>query len=232
MSYVFEPAAPTAVPVVGSDALFPVRRIYCVGRNYAAHAREMGHDPDREPPFFFSKPADAVVYVSPRSEGGFPYPSASEDVHFEMELVAAIGVGGSNIPVEKALDHVFGYALGLDMTRRDLQAASKKLGRPWDTAKGFDHSAPMGPIHPATAVGHPSKGAIWLQVNGEERQRGDLSDLIWSIAETIAYLSGLFELFPGDLIFTGTPDGVGRIVRGDVMVGGVEGLDEFRVKVV
>ncbi len=232
MSYVFEPVAAPAVPVAGVDGVFPVRRIYCVGRNYAAHAREMGHDPDREPPFFFAKPGDAVVYVSPGSEGGFPYPSASDDVHFEMELVAAIGKGGRDIPAAQALDHVYGYALGLDMTRRDLQAASKKLGRPWETAKGFDHSAPIGPIHPVAEVGHPSKGAIWLSVNGTERQRGDLSDLIWSVSETIAYLSGLFELFPGDLIFTGTPEGVGRIVRGDVMTGGIDGLGEFRVKVV
>lgn len=232
MVYVFEPAAIPAVPVAGSGAVFPVRRIYCVGRNYAAHAREMGHDPDREPPFFFGKPADAVVYVSPGSEGGFPYPSATEDVHFEMELVAAIGRRGHNIAAEHALEHVYGYALGLDMTRRDLQAAAKKLGRPWEVAKGFDHSAPIGPIHPVDAVGHLEKGAIWLQVNGEERQRSDIADMIWSVPDTIAYLSGLFELFPGDLIFTGTPEGVGRIVRGDVMTGGIDGLGEFRVKVV
>ncbi|WP_347555901.1 fumarylacetoacetate hydrolase family protein [Robbsia sp. KACC 23696] len=232
MAYVIEPPVQAAVPVAGANADFPVRRIYCVGRNYAAHAREMGHDPDREPPFFFSKPADAVVYVAPGSEGAFPYPTKSDDVHFELELVAAIGKGGKNIPAAEALDHVYGYALGLDMTRRDLQAASKKLGRPWETAKGFDHSAPIGPIHRAADIGHPSKGAIFLSVNGEERQRGDLSDMIWSVAETVEYLSGLFELFPGDLIMTGTPEGVGKIVRGDVMHGVVDGVGEFSVKVV
>ncbi|MCY0387166.1 fumarylacetoacetate hydrolase family protein [Robbsia sp. Bb-Pol-6] len=231
MAYVFDPAAPVAVPVAGSDASFPVRRIYCVGRNYAAHAREMGHDPDREPPFFFGKPTDAIVYVAPGTEGRFPYPPASEDVHFEMELVAAIGRGGRDIAAAQALDHVYGYALGLDMTRRDLQAAAKKLGRPWEVAKGFDHSAPIGPIHPAESVGHLAKGAIWLKVNGEERQRSDIADMIWSMPDTIAYLSGLFALFPGDLIYTGTPEGVGRIVRGDVMTGGVDGLGEFTVKV-
>ena len=162
MSYVFAPAPVVAVPVVGSSEQFAVRRIYCVGRNYEAHAREMGHDPDREPPFFFAKPADAVLYVAPGATGEFPYPSQSKNVHFEMELVAAIGKGGKNIPAESALDHVYGYALGLDMTRRDLQAEAKKLGRPWDTAKGFDHSAPLGPIHPVTTVGHVGKGAIWL----------------------------------------------------------------------
>ena len=159
-----------------------MRRIYCVGRNYEAHAREMGHDPDREPPFFFTKPADAVLYVAPGATGEFPYPAQSKNVHFEMELVAAIGKGGTNIPADSALDHVYGYALGLDMTRRDLQAEAKKLGRPWDTAKGFDHSAPLGPIHPVTTVGHLDKGAIWLSVNGEEKQRSDVSQLIWSVA--------------------------------------------------
>ena len=162
MSHVFAPAPVVAVPVVGSSDQFPVRRIYCVGRNYEAHAREMGHDPDREPPFFFSKPADAVLYVAPGATGEFPYPSQSKNVHFEMELVAAIGKQGKDIPAGKALDHVYGYALGLDMTRRDLQAEAKKLGRPWDTAKGFDHSAPLGPIHPVSKVGHLEKSAIWL----------------------------------------------------------------------
>ncbi|MBB5427314.1 fumarylpyruvate hydrolase [Paraburkholderia atlantica] len=232
MSYVFAPAPQVAVPVVGSSEQFAVRRIYCVGRNYEAHAREMGHDPDREPPFFFSKPADAVVYVAPGTTGEFPYPSQTKNVNFEMEMVAAIGEGGKDIPVERALDHVYGYALGLDMTRRDLQGEAKKMGRPWDTAKGFDHSAPLGPIHPASAVGHIGKGAIWLSVNGEDQQRADVSQLIWSVAETIAYLSTLFELRPGDLIFTGTPEGVGAVVKGDLMKGGVEGLGEFSVRVV
>jgi fumarylpyruvate hydrolase len=232
MSYVFAPAPQVVVPVVGSSEQFAVRRIYCVGRNYEAHAREMGHDPDREPPFFFSKPADAVVYVAPGETGEFPYPSLTKNVHFEMEMVAAIGKGGKNIPVESALDHVYGYALGLDMTRRDLQGEAKKMGRPWDTGKGFDHSAPLGPIHPAATVGHVGKGAIWLSVNGEDKQRSDVSQLIWSVAETVAYLSTLFELQPGDLIFTGTPEGVGAVVKGDLMKGGVDGLGEFSVRVV
>ncbi|MGF6550442.1 fumarylacetoacetate hydrolase family protein [Paraburkholderia youngii] len=232
MSYVFAPAPQVAVPVVGSSEQFAVRRIYCVGRNYEAHAREMGHDPDREPPFFFSKPADAVVYVAPGTTGEFPYPSQTKNVHFEMEMVAAIGEGGKDIPVERALDYVYGYALGLDMTRRDLQGEAKKMGRPWDTAKGFDHSAPLGPIHRASAVGHIGKGAIWLSVNGEDKQRADVSQLIWSVAETIAYLSTLIELQPGDLIFTGTPEGVGAVVKGDLMRGGVDGLGEFSVRVV
>ncbi|MGA3251946.1 MAG: fumarylacetoacetate hydrolase family protein [Paraburkholderia sp.] len=232
MSYVFTPAPVVAVPVVGSSDQFAVRRIYCVGRNYEAHAREMGHDPDREPPFFFSKPADAVVYVAPGETGEFPYPPQSKNVHFEMELVAAIGKVGKDIPVAQALDHVYGYALGLDMTRRDLQAEAKKLGRPWDTAKGFDRSAPLGPIHPVSKVGQVRKGAIWLTVNGAEKQRSDVSQLIWSVAETVAYLSTLFELHPGDLIFTGTPEGVGAVVKGDTMKGGVDGLGEFSVRVV
>lgn len=232
MTYVFEPAPIASVPVAGGDARFPVRRIYCVGRNYEAHAREMGHDPNREPPFFFSKPADAVLYVPPGSTGQFAYPGQSSNVHFEMELVAAIGKGGKDIPAANALDHVYGYALGLDMTRRDLQAEAKKLGRPWDTAKGFDHSAPIGPIHPVSKIGQLSQGAIWLNVNGAEKQRSDISQMIWPVADTIAFLSSLFELQAGDLIFTGTPEGVGAVVKGDVMTGGVEGIGEFEVRVV
>ncbi len=232
MNYVFPPAVPVAIPVAGTDTQFPVRRIYCVGRNYEAHAREMGHDPDREPPFFFCKPADAVVYVAPGTTGHFPYPQQSQDVHHEMELVAAIGKGGKDIAVDRALDHVYGYALGLDMTRRDLQAQMKKMGRPWDVAKGFDHSAPMGPIHRASETGHPSSGAIWFKINGEDRQRSDISQLIWSVAETVAYLSTLFELFPGDLIFTGTPEGVGPVQRGERLTGGVDGFGEFSLQVV
>ncbi len=228
VSHVFAPAPQVSVPVVGISDQFPVRRIYCVGRNYEAHAREMGHDPDREPPFFFAKPADAA----PGATGEFPYPSLSKNVHFEMELVAAIGKRGKDIPAADALSHVYGYALGLDMTRRDLQGEAKKLGRPWDTGKGFDHSAPLGPIHPAETVGHLENSAIWLSVNGEEKQRSDISQLIWSVGDTIAYLSTLFELFPGDLIFTGTPEGVGAIVKGDLMKGGVEGIGEFSVRVV
>lgn len=237
MGYAFDPAPMATVPVVEGAAVgagrgFPVRRVYCVGRNYEAHAREMGHDPDREPPFFFTKPADAVLYVAPGATGEFPYPSRSNNVHFEMELVVAIGKGGKDIAVERALEHVFGYALGLDMTRRDLQAEAKKLGRPWDVAKGFDHSAPLGPIHPVSKVGHVERGAIWLNVNGVEKQRSDVSQLIWSVGETIAFLSTLFTLQPGDLIFSGTPEGVGAVVKGDLMTGGVEGLGEFSVRVV
>jgi fumarylpyruvate hydrolase len=232
MSYVFEPAPLVAVPVAGSDKLFPVRRIYCVGRNYEAHAREMGHDPDREPPFFFCKPADAIVYVAPGSTGEFPYPSQSSDVHYEMELVVAINKQGRDIPVESALEYVYGYALGLDMTRRDLQGEMKKMGRPWDIGKGFDHSAPIGPIYPASTLGHVDKGGIWLKVNGTDKQRSDVSQLIWNVAETISFLSGLFELFPGDLIYSGTPEGVGPIVKGDLMTGGIDRLGEFNVKVV
>jgi fumarylpyruvate hydrolase len=230
MAYLFTVPTPL-VPVAGSSEQYPVRRIYCVGRNYEAHAREMGHDPSREPPFFFGKPGDAVLYVAPGTVGEFPYPSETEDVHHEMELVAAIGKGGSNIPVERALEHVYGYALGLDMTRRDLQAQAKKLGRPWDTAKGFDHSAPIGPIHPVAQVGHIAKGTLWLQVNGKDRQRADVSTMIWPVADTIAYLSRFFTLAPGDLIYTGTPEGVAAVVRGDVLKGGIDGLGEFELRV-
>lgn len=238
VEYVFAPAPVNAVPIADSidtastRECFPVRRIYCVGRNYAAHAREMGHDPEREPPFFFGKPADAIVYVPPGSTGEFPYPSSTHDVHHEMELVAAIGKAGRDIPVARALDHVYGYALGLDMTRRDRQAEAKKMGRPWDVAKGFDHSAPLGPIHPVSRVGQIERGAIRLAVNGVERQCSDVSQLIWSTAETVAHLSQLFELRPGDLIFTGTPEGVGAIERGDLMTGSIEGLGELKVRVV
>jgi fumarylpyruvate hydrolase len=232
MTYAFEPAPQASVPVAGSDRHFPVRRIYCVGRNYAAHAREMGHDPDREPPFFFSKPADAILYVPPGAIAEFPYPAQSNDVHFEMELVAAIGKDGKDIAVANALDHVYGYALGIDMTRRDLQTEAKKLGRPWDTAKGFDHSAPIGPIHPAAQIGHLSRGALWLSVNGVDKQRADVSQMIWPVADTIAFLSTLFELKAGDLIYTGTPEGVGAVVKGDLMRGGIDGLGEFAVRVV
>jgi fumarylpyruvate hydrolase len=192
----------------------------------------MGHDPEREPPFFFCKPADAVVYAAPGQTARFPYPSQSQDVHYEMELVAAIGKQGRDIAPQQALEHVYGYALGLDMTRRDLQAQMKKMGRPWDIGKGFDASAPLGTIHPVSAIGHPAAGAIWLKVNGVDRQRSDISQLIWSVAETVAYLSTLFELFPGDLIYTGTPEGVGPIVRGDLMQGGVDGVGEIAVAVV
>ena len=225
--YVIDPPATPALPVAGSDGLFPVRRVYCVGRNYAEHAIEMGHDPNREPPFFFQKNPDALV-----TTGTFPYPPRSSDVHHEIELVAALGRGGTDIPVEGALDCVWGYAVGLDMTRRDLQGEAKKMGRPWEVGKSFEASAPCGPIVPASAIGHPTKGAVWLDVNGERRQTGDLSQLIWTIPEAINYLSGLFTLAPGDLIMTGTPAGVGAVKRGDVMRGGVEGVGEIEVRVV
>lgn len=227
MEYVIPAPVLPSLPVRGSDARFPVRRIYCVGRNYAAHAREMGGDPDREPPFFFQKPADVLL----ESGGAFPYPPKSSDVHFEIELVAALGKGGSDIAVEAALDHVYGYAVGIDMTRRDLQGEAKKTGRPWEVGKAFEKSAPCSAVVPAAEIGHPSSGAIWLKVNGEMRQSGDLNQLIWSVSESIAYLSGLFTLAPGDLLFTGTPAGVGAVQRGDVITGGVEGIGEIEVRV-
>ena len=226
MAYAVPLWSQPTVPVDGGDP-FPVRRIYCVGRNYAAHAREMGADPDREPPFFFAKPADAVV-----ADGGtVPYPPATSNLHHEIELVVAIGRGGRDIPVESALEHVYGYAVGLDMTRRDLQNAAKKEGKPWDMGKGFDHSAPCSAIRRAADIGHPAKGAVTLSVNGEPRQKGDLSDLIWSVSETISYLSGLVELQPGDLIYTGTPEGVAAVTSGDRLEGAVEGVGTITVTI-
>ncbi|MDH1180547.1 fumarylacetoacetate hydrolase family protein [Achromobacter mucicolens] len=230
MSFVFAPAAPVAVPIAGSQDSFPVRRVYCVGRNYAAHAREMGFDPDREPPFFFCKPADAVVPVAQGSTLSLPYPPETANLHYEIELVAAIGKGGANISVDEALQHVWGYAVGLDMTRRDLQMKMREAGRPWELGKAFDQSAPIGPLHPAQSVSGIEQADIWLQVNGADRQRSDIGKLIWSIAETIAYLSKYFRLEAGDLIYTGTPEGVGPVVRGDKMVGGVDGLGTLSVQ--
>ncbi|CAO3984512.1 fumarylacetoacetate hydrolase family protein [Achromobacter mucicolens] len=230
MSFVFAPAAPVAVPIAGSQDSFPVRRVYCVGRNYAAHAREMGFDPDREPPFFFCKPADAVVPVAEGSTLSLPYPPETSNLHYEIELVAAIGKGGANISVGEALQHVWGYAVGLDMTRRDLQMKMREAGRPWELGKAFDQSAPIGPLHPAQSVNGIEQAGIWLQVNGADRQRSDIGKLIWSIAETIAYLSKYFRLEAGDLIYTGTPEGVGPVVRGDKMVGGVDGLGTLSVQ--
>ncbi len=212
-----------SLAVEGQSARFPLRRVYCVGRNYSEHAREMGHDPDREPPFFFSKPADAVVPAS----GSVPYPTLTEDLHYEVELVVSIAQGGKNIAVADALSHVWGYTVGVDLTRRDLQAQAKKMGRPWDFAKGFDASAPASPLLPVSQTGHPATGKIWLDVNGEQRQRGDLSDQIWQVADVISYLSQAVELQPGDLIYTGTPAGVGAVQRGDVITGGIEGLSDF-----
>jgi len=232
MPFVFSPAAPVAVPVVGGQDAFPVRRVYCVGRNYAAHAREMGFDPDREPPFFFCKPADAVVPVADGQTLDLPYPPETANLHYEIELVAAIGQGGANIAVDDALQHVWGYAVGLDMTRRDLQMKMREAGRPWELGKAFDQSAPIGPLHPAASVAGIEQAGIWLQVNGADKQRSDIGKLIWSVAETIAYLSRYFRLEPGDLIYTGTPEGVGPVVRGDKMLGGVDGLGTLSVRMV
>lgn len=227
MSYVIPVPTISAIPVVGGGE-FPVRRIYCIGRNYAAHAREMGHDPNREPPFFFMKPADAIV----QNDSSFPYPPMTKDVHHEIELVVALSKGGKNIPVEDALSCVYGYGVGLDMTRRDLQGDAKKLGRPWEMGKGFDHSAPCSALTKASKIGHIDQGAIWLKVNGELRQEGDLSDQIWQVGEAIAYLSQYMELFPGDLIFTGTPEGVGPVVAGDQLHGHIDGLVDLNVTLV
>lgn len=226
--YVFVPEPTPTIPVAGSDKLFPVRRIYCVGRNFADHAIEMGHDPDKEPPFFFQKNPDSIV---PPGQD-FPYPTETSDVHHEIELVVALKSGGTDIPLDKALDCVFGYGVGLDMTRRDLQGQAKKMGRPWETGKSFEASAPCSAIHPVSEVGHPTRGAIRVAVNGETRQEGDLNQMIWKVPEMISYLSRLFELRPGDVIFAGTPAGVGAVVRGDVMTGHVEGVDDITVKVV
>ena len=230
MIHVFRlcPAAPVAVPVAGSADRYPVRRVYCVGRNYAAHAREMGFDPDREPPFFFCKPADAVVPVAEGETLSLPYPPETANLHYEIELVAAIGKGGANIAVENALDHVWGYAVGLDMTRRDLQMKMREAGRPWELG-AFDQSAPIGPLRPAAALPDIARAGIWLQVNGRDKQRSDIGKLIWSVAETVAYLSKYFRLEAGDLIYTGTPEGVGPVVRGDLMTGGVDGLGTLSV---
>nr|WP_315847250.1 fumarylacetoacetate hydrolase family protein [uncultured Achromobacter sp.] len=232
MSFVFAPAAPVAVPIAGGQDAFPVRRVYCVGRNYAAHAREMGFDPNREPPFFFCKPADAVVPVAQGQTLDLPYPPETANLHYEIELVAAIGQGGANISVNNALQHVWGYAVGLDMTRRDLQMKMREAGRPWELGKAFDQSAPIGPLHPAASVNGIDQAAIWLQVNGVDKQRSDIGKLIWSVAETIAYLSKYFRLEAGDLIYTGTPEGVGPVVRGDTMTGGVDGLGTLSVRMV
>lgn len=226
-TYVFAPAPVPTLPVEGRAAHFPVHRIYCVGRNFADHAIEMGHDPDKEPPFFFQKNPDTLTAPSE----GFPYPSASKDVHHEVELVVALKDGGSDIPVDRALDCVFGYAIGLDMTRRDLQAEAKKHGRPWEIAKAFEKSAPCGPLHAVSDVGHPVAGAIRLSVNGALRQDGNLDQMIWKVPEMIAYLSRFFTLQPGDLIFSGTPAGVGAVEKSDVMRAEIDGLGAITVTV-
>jgi len=224
MKYVFDLPV-TSLPIEGSDARFPVGRIYCVGRNYADHAREMGHDPDREPPFFFMKAANSVV----QNNSTIAYPVGTKDVHHEIEMVVAIGKGGKNIPVEKALDHVWGYGVGLDMTRRDIQGEAKKMGRPWEMGKSFDESAPVTSLKPVSVTGHPAKGAIWLKVNGQKKQEGDLAMQIWSVPEQINYLSTLITLQPGDLIFSGTPAGVGPIKAGDKLEGHVDGVGDLTV---
>lgn len=231
MTREFEASWISEVPIVGGDASFPVRRIYCVGRNYAEHAREMGMDvpadADRGSPIYFTKAPDSIV----PSGDEVPYPPRTENFHHEIELVVAIGEEGANIPESDALSHVLGYAVGIDLTRRDLQALGKKNGGPWDTAKAFDHAAVITPINRADDVGHPGKGRIWLSVGGDERQDGDLSEMIWNVAEVIADLSTLFRLMPGDLIYTGTPAGVGPLLPGDEVTGGIDGLEPLSVKI-
>ena len=230
MSYVISAVPQASVPVLGTSDRFPVRRIYCVGRNYEEHAKEMGFT-GREPPFFFLKPADALVVVNAGETGTMPYPSLTQNLHHEIELVVAIGTGGRNITAADAHKHIYGYAVGLDMTRRDLQNEMKKQGRPWCIGKGFDHSAPIGPITPAAQAGDLSQAAIWLKVNGQERQSSTISKLIWNIAETIEHLSAAWELSPGDLIYTGTPEGVSAVVKGDLLEGGVTGLGQLNVRI-
>jgi fumarylpyruvate hydrolase len=224
--------ASTTIPIVGSDMAFPVRRIYCIGRNYAAHAREMGSDPTREPPFFFQKPTDAIQYVAPGTVADHPYPTLTRNYHYEVELVAALSKGGKDIPQDKALEHVFGYTLGLDMTRRDLQRAMGDEKKPWEIGKSFDRSAPIGPIHPVSQIGHFLDGAIWLKVNGVTKQNATLRHMIWSVAEQISRLSQANELFPGDIIYSGTPENVGPVVRGDVIEIHIDKLPNLSVKIV
>ena len=230
MTFVFTPPSTVSVPVVGESRTFPVNRIYCVGRNYEEHAKEMGFT-GREPPFFFLKPANALVVVPEGQTGTMPYPSLTANLHHEIELVVAIGKGGKNIQAADALQHIYGYAVGMDMTRRDLQNEMKKQGRPWCIGKAFDHSAPIGPITPAAQAGDVNKAEISLQVNGTDRQRSNVSKLIWNIAETIEHLSAGWELQPGDLIYTGTPEGVAAVVKGDVLTGEVAGLGQLKVQI-
>ncbi|SDI17321.1 fumarylacetoacetate hydrolase family protein [Aliiruegeria lutimaris] len=225
--FVIAPPPVVGLPVRGAEGVFPVRRVYCIGRNYADHAVEMGHDPDREPPFFFQKNAENLD-----ASGQFPFPAQSADVHHEVEMLVALKSGGCDIPVAQALDHVYGYAVALDMTRRDLQGQMKKMGRPWEIGKAFEHSAPVGPLVPASEIGHPSAGEVSLKVNGALRQQGDLAQMIWKVPEMISYLSEFFELSAGDVILTGTPSGVGPVERGDLLEASVEGLGEMKVQVV
>ena len=226
------PVGLTTIPVVGQAEVFPVRRIYCIGRNYAAHAREMGSDPTREPPFFFQKPTDAIQNVALDQVADHPYPSLTKNYHYEVELVAALRSGGMNIPADKALEHVYGYALGLDMTRRDLQRAMGDEKKPWEIGKSFDRSAVLGPIHPVTKTGHFTKGAISLAVNGTVKQNSNLQNMIWSVAEQISKLSDAFELKAGDIIYSGTPENVGPVVKGDVLLCKLEGLPDMSIKIV
>jgi len=224
--------AQTTIPIVGTDERFPVRRIYCIGRNYAAHSREMGSDPTREPPFFFQKPTDAIQNVAIGTTADHPYPTLTKNYHYEIELVAALYKGGKNVPAAQALDLVYGYTIGLDMTRRDLQRAMGDEKKPWEIGKSFDQSAPMGPLHKVGSVPHFTQGAIWLKVNGQTKQNANLDQMIWSVAEQISKLSEAFELRPGDIIFSGTPENVGPVVRGDVMEGHIDGLPNLSVRVV
>jgi fumarylpyruvate hydrolase len=227
LAYVIPPPVQAALPVLGTALLFPVNRVFCIGRNFAAHAVEMGHDPDKEPPFFFLKSPSNLA-----TDGRFAYPTMTADVHHELEMVVALCEGGTDIAVETALDHVFGYGVGLDMTRRDLQGEAKALGRPWEVGKAFENSAPCGPLAPVSDCGHPSEGAMWLDVNGERRQTGDLNQMIWKVPEIIAILSRYFSLQPGDLIMTGTPSGVGPVERGDRIEATIEGVGQLTVDVV
>lgn len=222
----------TTVPIVGSDMVFPVRRIYCIGRNYAAHAREMGSDPTREPPFFFQKPTDAIQTVATGEVADHPYPTLTKNYHYEVELVAALHKGGRDIPVATALDHVYAYGLGLDMTRRDLQRALGDEKKPWEIGKSFDRSAPIGPLHLAASIGHFSQGGIWLKVNGQVKQNANLNQMIWSVAEQISRLSAAFELRPGDLIYSGTPENVGPVVKGDVIECHIDKLPNLSIRIV
>jgi 2-keto-4-pentenoate hydratase/2-oxohepta-3-ene-1,7-dioic acid hydratase in catechol pathway len=226
------PVGQTTIPIVGLKDVFPVRRIYCIGRNYSAHSREMGSDPNREPPFFFQKPTDAIQNVEIGKVADHPYPSLTKNYHYEVELVAALKSGGTNIPVEKALDHVYGYALGLDMTRRDLQRALGDEKKPWEIGKSFDRSAVLGPIHPASKTGHFTKGSISLAVNGVVKQNSDLKNMTWSVAEQISKLSEAFELKAGDIIYSGTPENVGPVVKGDIILCKLDGLPDMSIKVV
>jgi fumarylpyruvate hydrolase len=227
ITYAVSPAPIVTLPVEGSDAVFPVRRVYCIGRNYAAHAIEMGHDPDREPPFFFQKNPNNLIIGNT-----FPYPPQTKDVHHEIEMVVALKSGGKNIPLDQALDHVFGYGVGLDMTRRDLQGVAKEMGRPWEIGKAFEGSAPISALRTVSAVGHPSQGLVQLKVNGKPKQIGDLNQMIWKVPEMISFLSDFFELAAGDVIMTGTPSGVGAIVTGDMMECHVEGVGDLTVTVI